>query len=366
MSLKPPPRRPASARIGTQVIRVLKPDSNLDDRKEQVLRAVVVDYTSTAIPVGSQMLAQRHFARWSAATIRNELAYLMETGHLRQPHTSSGRVPSDLGYRYFVDYLMEEESVGKGLRHSLLEFFEALPLELEAILEGTALAMARAADNVGVVTAPRTSESKLKYTDLIHLDGGRILAIVVLEGNLVRQQPVELKADVDQDLLGQFSNQLNQDVKGKTAADLRSYLEANPLEDWQEKVVEGVAEFMAAHDAQSATVVIHDGVRNLLRQPEFGDAGRLMPVLELLEESRALARVLESMDASEKVEVVIGDENGNLQLRECSLVMTTYGTPGFTGTVGTIGPTRMAYPQVVARLRYISELAGQAVARLYQ
>src|ERR1700716_1451849 len=181
--------------------------AGLDDRKEQVLRAVVVDYTSTAIPVGSQMLAQRHFARWSAATIRNELAYLME-----------------------------EESVGKGLRHSLLEFFEALPLELEAILEGTALAMARAADNVGVVTAPRTSEAKLKYTDLIHLDPGRILAIVVLEGNLVRQQPVELKADIDQELLSQFSGQLNQDVKGKTAADLRSYLEANPLEDWQEKV----------------------------------------------------------------------------------------------------------------------------------
>jgi heat-inducible transcriptional repressor len=345
---------------------VLKQDSNLDDRKEQVLRAVVVDYTSTAIPVGSQALAQRHFARWSAATIRNELAYLMETGHLRQPHTSSGRVPSDLGYRYFVDYLMEEESVSRQLQHSILEFFEALPLELEAILEGTALAMARAADNVGVVTAPRTSEAKLKYTDLIHLDAGRILAIVVLEGNLVRQQPVELQADIDQELLSQFSNQLNHDLKGKTAADLRQHLEANRLEDWQAKVVEGVAEFMAAHDSQTATVVIHDGVRNLLKQPEFGDAGRLMPVLELLEESRALARVLESIAASEKVEVVIGDENGNLQLRECSLVMTTYGTPGFTGTLGTIGPTRMAYPQVVARLRYISELASQAVARLYQ
>ncbi len=345
---------------------MLKQDSNLDDRKEQVLRAVVVDYTSTAVPVGSQALAQRHFARWSAATIRNELAYLMETGHLRQPHTSSGRVPSDRGYRYFVDYLMEEESVSKQLRHSMLVFFEALPLELEAILEGTALAMARAADNVGVVTAPRTSEAKLKYIDLIHLDPGRILAIVVLEGNLVRQQPVELKADIDQELLSQFSSQLNQDLKGKTAADLRKHVDAIQLEDWQAKVIEGVADFMAAHDSQSATVVIHDGVRNLLRQPEFGDAGRLMPVLELLEESRSLARVLESMAASEKVEVVIGDENGNLQLRECSLVMTTYGTTGFTGTVGTIGPTRMAYPQVVARLRYISELAGQAVARLYQ
>jgi heat-inducible transcriptional repressor len=345
---------------------VLKDQANLDDRKEQVLKAVVVDYTTTAVPVGSQALATRHFARWSAATIRNELAFLMDTGHLRQPHTSSGRIPSDLGYRYFVDYLMEEEAVGTELRASMLDFFEALPLELEAILEGTALAMARAADNVGVVTAPRTSESKLKYIDLIHLDAGRILAVVVLEGNLVRQQPVELAASVDQELLGVFSRRLNADLKGATARELTAYAGSGELDDWQTSVVSGIAEFMQAHDSQSATVVVHDGVRNLLKQPEFVDSERLLPVLELLEESRGLARVLEAMDPAAKVEVLIGDENGDLHLRECSLVMTTYGAPGFIGTVGTIGPTRMRYPQVVARLRYVSALASQAVARLYQ
>ena len=345
---------------------MLKDQTNLDDRKEQVLKAVVVDYTTTAVPVGSQALATRHFARWSAATIRNELAFLMDTGHLRQPHTSSGRIPSDLGYRYFVDYLMEEEVVGTELRASMLDFFEALPLELEAILEGTALAMARAADNVGVVTAPRTSESKLKYIDLIHLDAGRILAVVVLEGNLVRQQPVELAASVDQELLGVFSRRLHADLKGATARELTAYATSGELDDWQTSVVSGIAEFMQAHDSQSATVVVHDGVRNLLKQPEFVDSERLLPVLELLEESRGLARVLEAMDPAAKVEVLIGDENGDLHLRECSLVMTTYGAPGFIGTVGTIGPTRMRYPQVVARLRYVSALASQAVARLYQ
>jgi heat-inducible transcriptional repressor len=345
---------------------VLKQDSNLDDRKEQVLKAVVDDYTTTAVPVGSQALAARHFARWSAATIRNELAFLMESGHLRQPHTSSGRVPSDLGYRYFVDFLMEEEAVSSDVRQSMLEFFEALPRELEAILAGTALAMARAGENVGVVTAPRTSESKLKYNDLIHLDEGRILAIVVLEGNLVRQQPVQLATNIDQDLLGAFSNLLNHDLKGKTAADLGAYIKDHELEDWQVLVVEGVADFMSAHDSESATVVIHDGVRNLVRQPEFVDAERLLPVLELLEKSGDLARVLDSIDPAAKVEVLIGDENGDLHLRECSLVMTTYGAPGLTGTVGMIGPTRMHYPQVVARLSYISELAGRLVARLYQ
>jgi heat-inducible transcriptional repressor len=345
---------------------VLKQESNLDDRKEQVLKAVVVDYTMTAVPVGSLSLAERHFARWSAATIRNELAFLMETGHLRQPHTSSGRVPSDLGYRYFVDFLMEEETVSVDVRHGLSEFFEALPPELEAILEGTALAMARAADNVGVVTAPRTSHSTLKHIDLIHLEEGRILAIVVLGGNIVRQQPVEVEADVDQDLLGAFSSLLNQDLKGKTATDMVAYARDHELEEWQVVVLENIAAYMSAHDSASAVAVVHDGVRNLVRQPEFVDAERLLPVLELLEESRDLGRVLESMHPGARIEVLIGDENDDLHLRECSLVMTSYGAPGHTGTLGTIGPTRMRYPQVVARLSYISELASQAVARLYQ
>ena len=345
---------------------MLKQDSNLDDRKEQVLKAVVVDYTISAVPVGSLTLAERHFARWSAATIRNELAFLMETGHLRQPHTSSGRVPSDLGYRYFVDFLMDEEAVSNEVRHSLLEFFEALPPELEAILDGTALAMARAADNVGVVTAPRTSHSKLKHIDLIHLDKGRILAIIVLEGNIVGQQPLKVEASIDQDLLGAFANLLNQDLKGKTAADMATYVKDHELEDWQVVVAGNVADYLSAHDSESAIAVVHDGVRNLVRQPEFVDAERLLPVLELLEESRDLARVLESMNPGGGVAVLIGDENGDLHLRECSLVMTSYGAPGHTGTVGTIGPTRMLYPQVVARLSYISELASQAVARLYQ
>jgi heat-inducible transcriptional repressor len=163
-----------------------------------------------------------------------------------------------------------------------------------------------------------------------------------------------------------FSRRLNHDLKGATARELTAYAALGELEDWQVSVVSGIAEFMEAHDSQSATVVVHDGVRNLLKQPEFVDSERLLPVLELLEESRGLARVLEAMDPAAKVEVLIGDENGDLHLRECSLVMTTYGAPGFIGTVGTIGPTRMRYPKVVARLRYVSALASQAVARLYQ
>ncbi|GAC1583971.1 MAG: heat-inducible transcriptional repressor HrcA [Candidatus Dormibacteria bacterium] len=339
--------------------------AGLDDRKEQVLRAVVVDYTTTAIPVGSQALADR-LARWSSATIRNELANLMETGHLQQPHTSSGRVPSPLGYRYFVDYLMEEGRVEPGLREDYRAFFTALPLDTEAILEGTALILARAADSVGVVSAPRTSSSRLKYVNLVHLEGARILALVVLEGNLVRQQPLELPEAVDQAGLDGFSNRLNAGLKGRDTQEVEARTHEPQLDPWQQAVVHGIVSVMTAYDEQSARVIVHDGVRNLVKQPEFLEPGRLMPVLELLEESRQLARVLESLDPGEQLSVVIGDENPDSHLRDCTVVLTTYRAPGgVTGTMGTIGPTRIRYPEVVARVRYIAQLAGDSLGRLY-
>jgi heat-inducible transcriptional repressor len=339
--------------------------AKLDDRKQKVLKAVVDDYTVTAVPVGSQALAARYFARWSAATIRNELAFLMETGHLEQPHTSSGRIPSDRGYRYFVDFLMEEEPVEAGVEAGLHRLFRKLPVDLEAILEGTAMALAHSMENVGVVTAPRTSEARLKYVDLVHLDGPRILALVVLEGNIVRQQLMDLESEIKQERLSELSGRLNQMVKGSTQVELRGHLEGGTFKGWEKIAAEGIADFMAVFDAQSATVVVHDGVRNLVRQPEFLETEKLVPVLELLEQSRELARVLESIDAEDEVEFVIGDENPDTHLRGCSLVLTSYTALGFRGTLGTIGPTRMRYPQVVARLRLISRLAGESVARLY-
>jgi heat-inducible transcriptional repressor len=338
-------------------------EKGLDDRKEQVLKAVVDDYTTTAVPVGSQILAERYFARWSSATIRNELARLMETGHLQQPHTSSGRIPSDRGYRYFVNFLMEEEPLDPALRARLRKTYESLPLDVEAILEATAMAVAQAVDSVGVVTAPRTSECRLKHLDLVHLDGPRILALVVLEGNLVRQQPLDLPLEIDQQRLAELSARLNHDLKGRTRSEIRTYLDAAGLELWQIAAVAGVAEFMDAYDDQSAAVVVHDGVRNLLRHPEFVGPDRLLPVLEMLEHSRDLARVLEAVGP--EVEVMIGDENPDSHLRGCSLVMTTYGAAESHGTIGAIGPTRMRYPQVVVRVRYISQLAGEAIARVY-
>ena len=339
----------------------------MENRKQAILRAVVKEFTASAVPVGSQALQSRYFVNLSSATIRSELAELADLGYLAQPHTSAGRVPTDSGYRYFVDYLMEEPAVDSAVGMRLQRHFDKLPLDIEAILEGTAMILSQMGDSIGIVTAPRTRECKLKHLDLVQLEGKRILAIIVLEGNLVRQQPLVLADDVGQEELGELAGRLNSGVRMKSAAELRAYARKQRLTGWRLSVVDGVADFMAAYDSHSSTFVVHDGVRNLVKHPEFTDREHLLPVLELLEESRALSQVLELLSAESSLDVVIGAENPDLHLQECSLLMTSYETAGqLRGTLGTIGPTRMRYAEVIAGLRFVSQLAGEAISRIYE
>ena len=139
----------------------------LDERKQQILKAVVADYTVTGVPVGSQVLAAKYFIALSSATIRNELADLVGTGYLQQPHTSAGRVPTDRGYRYFVDFLMDPEAVSPTVRRTVKQAFETAPHSVEGILEKAAMVLAQVTENVSLVTAPESSEARIKHIDLV-------------------------------------------------------------------------------------------------------------------------------------------------------------------------------------------------------
>src|SRR5205807_43355 len=253
----------------------------LDERKQQILKAVVSDYTVTGVPVGSQVLAAKYFIALSSATIRNELADLVGTGYLQQPHTSAGRVPTDRGYRYFVDFLMDPEAVSPTVRRTVKQAFETAPHSVEGILEKAAMVLAQVTENVSLVTAPESSEARIKHIDL-------------------------------------------------------------------------VIDSISSHQATRQSVVLHDGVRNLLRHPEFVEVNRLEELLELLEQGAQLAGILQQVAFDKDVEIIIGRENTSSGLRECSLVLTTYKMDErVRGTIGVIGPTRMHYGQVVARVRLV-------------
>lgn len=336
----------------------------LDQRKQQILKAVVADYTRTGIPVGSASLAL-HLATWSSATIRNELATLSEVGYLIQPHTSAGRVPSDLGYRYYVDFLMDEEDVPTAVRRQIDPFFTVMPASVEEILETAATALAKAVDALSLVTTPRALGVRVKHLDLVNLNDTQALLVLVLEGNLVRQHALELSAPADQATLSAIAAGLNAVVVGLNAAGMSRIPESvGPHAVLERELLRQIIAFMAVVDAQQDTLILHDGVRNLLRQPEFGDVDLLQQVIEVVEEERMLAALITAADLDHGVQIMIGRESGVAELSRCSLVLTTYRAGAERrGTIGVLGSTRMAYAQVGPRVRYVAQRVGRAVER---
>ena len=337
----------------------------LDARKQQILKAVVADYTRTGVPVGSAALAA-HLATWSSATIRNELATLSEVGYLIQPHTSAGRVPSDLGYRYYVDFLMEEEGISAAVRRQLEPYFSGLQANLEDVLEVAATTLALAADAVSLVTAPRAMGTKLKHLDLVSLDADHALLVLVLDGNVVRQHPLSLATAADQALLSSVAVDLNTTLVG-LSADAIAALPAptGPNQALRAELIADLIAFIQSVDAQQDTLILHDGVRNLLHQPEFGDVELLQQVIEVVEEQRILAALLTAVDLDHGMQIVIGRESGMEELSRCSLVLTTY-RAGDTrrGTIGVLGPTRMPYAQVAPRVRFVAQQVGRVLTRV--
>jgi heat-inducible transcriptional repressor len=328
----------------------------LDERKQQILKAVVSDYTVTGMPVGSQVLAAKYFIALSSATIRNELADLVGTGYLQQPHTSAGRIPTDRGYRYFVDFLMEPEAASPTARRTVKQEFESAPRSVDGILEKAAMVLSQVTDNVSLVTAPEVSESRIKHIDLVSLEPQSVLIILVLEGNLIKQHVVHLERATSQDDLSRMAAMLNRKVKGQTADELSGRLDQlGEDRKEQRRIIEQVIESISIHQAKRQTVVLHDGVRNL----------RLEELMELLEQGAQLASILQQVAFEKDVEIIIGRENTSSGLRECSLVLTTYNMADrVRGTIGVIGPTRMHYGQVVARVRLVSHATSEVLAHL--
>ncbi len=340
--------------------------NHLDERKHQILETVVVDYTRTHVPVGSQLVAA-HLAAWSSATIRNELANLVEDGYLIQPHTSSGRVPSDQGYRYYVNFIMEEEPISAEVKLSIDRCFRPSLHSLDELLESAAEALATATEAVGIIACPQVSMSRIKHLDLVELEEpGKALLLVVLDGNVVRERVIALPGDVDQEGLSELALDLARSVRGLSVHEIPSRVPVNPVSGMSEgdgiraAVLGELAGFLHDLDAERGHWVIHDGVRNLLRQPEFDDIAKLGQVMEVLEEEQIIAKLLEDIDRDARkipgVRIIIGRENEVEQLTHCSLVFTSFRIDSSRfGTIGILGPTRMYYSQVAPRVRYVAQ-----------
>jgi heat-inducible transcriptional repressor len=336
----------------------------MEPRKKAILKAVVQEFTESAVPVGSQALVSRYFLNLSSATIRNELSNLGDLGYLIQPHTSSGRIPSDLGYRYFVDFLMESQSVTPQVDDYISDQIRNAPADSQAFVEKVAMVVATVTQNASVVTAPHGPRARLKHLDLVSLEPRVVLLILLVEGNLLRQQVLELTVRMEQDGLTKLGNRILAQLVGEDREAVSARIRLLTVGPEQE-ILQRIHDLLDQFERGAETLVVHDGVRNLLKQPEFSDANRLQEVLEILEESRHLSALLRELIGESDLQVVIGSENGTEQLRSCSVALTTYGPAGrLPGTLGVVGPTRMQYAQIVGRLGAVARAASDRMAEM--
>ena len=326
----------------------------LSERRQKVLRALIEDYIEYALPVGSRTLTERHHLGVSPATVRNDLSALEDAGFIQQPHTSAGRVPTDAGYRTFVDELLLSGLAEEERPHrDMVEELRSSASELDALMERTSAALARLTNCLSVVMAPSVVAGRIPQITLVSLSDWQAIVIVVAEDGQVVNRTITFTEEVSADELAGAQNLLNRVLVGQSARDVRRSLDANTVEALSDPlvqlIIDEVIDCLGESDGNRAHSL---GISSLLRQPEFSDAKALLPVMEVLEDDRVLLHTFdETAQEGGPVMVRIGHENPASELAGVSIVACPYGRGEADGIVAVIGPTRMNYASAIRAVR---------------
>jgi heat-inducible transcriptional repressor len=338
----------------------------LDDRKLAVLRAIVRDYVATEEPVGSKTLVDRHNLGVSPATIRNDMAVLEEEGYIAQPHTSAGRIPTDKGYRLFVDRLSEVRALSPAERRAIQQFMDNA-VNLDDVVDRTVRLLSQLTRQVAVVQYPSLSGATVRHLELLNMAPGRVMMVLITDTGRVEQRVVEVPVVTSDDLLPDLRARLNAVMDGKrlTAADQAvaalgtQFRVVDPVVDGAvvSRVVDALREMI---DESRDQRVVMAGAANLTRAGhDFSDS--LHVVLEALEEQVVLMRLLGEA-ATPDLSVRIGHETTVAGLAGTSVVASTYGRGEVVSRLGVIGPTRMDYPGTMGAVRAVARYVGQLIS----
>lgn len=333
----------------------------LTERQEHILRLMVRSYIETGVPVGSQTLVEYYDLKVSSATVRNELSVLDDLGYLQQLHTSAGRIPTEEGYRYFVQRLVGEFELPLDERQMIRHQFHQTRLELDQWMRLAAAVLAHASRGASIVTAPQPSAIRFRHVQLISTQGRLVLMILVLVGGQVQQQMLTLAEPVTQARLSSVAAKLNSRYENADYDELysRQYQHDDALE---RDVLKLVLNGMARADRRGISDIYRDGLANIVEDEGTRQAVRV------LEEGTFLASVLtETLEPDARgVQVVIGGEGRWEELRDCTMILARYGAIGqLTGAVAVLGPTRMAYGRNISAVRFVAELMSGLVSDYY-
>jgi heat-inducible transcriptional repressor len=331
----------------------------LDERKLSVLRAIVEDYVTTREPVGSKALAERHSLGVSPATIRNDMASLEDEGYITQPHTSAGRVPTDTGYRLFVDRLATIKPLSAAERRAISTFLEGA-LDLDDIVTRTVRLLAQVTGQVAVVQYPSLTRSQVRHVEIVSLNPRRLMVVVISTTGRVEQRTLDIAVDIDDEAIADLRNNINEAVDGKLWSEIPEAAETVAQKmsiEFRPTVAAIIATMVESLASEGEERVVLAGTANLaLFNTDF--PGSIQPILEALEEHVVLLRLMGEATSPSQVSVRIGRELPVEGLSTTSLVSSTYGAAGI-GHLGVIGPTRMDYPGTIGAVHAVAQYVGR-------
>lgn len=328
----------------------------LDDRKVTILKAIIKTYLETGEPVGSRTISKYTDLKLSSATIRNEMSDLEELGYIVQPHTSAGRIPSDQGYRFYVDQIMQEkEQEVTEVKELMIQRVD----RVELILKKLAQLLAANTNYAAMISGPQYHHNKLKFIQLSQMDESKLLVVIVVEGNLIKNTMVEMPEEITREELLNLNILLNSALNGLTIAEInldvisRLKEQAGPHSHVVDLVLSEVAAAIRADDEDLQ--IYTSGATNIFKYPELSDGAKASQLLSTLEQKEMLQELIDDVNASEEntgIQVYIGDETPLQSMKDCSVVTANYELgEGIRGTIGIIGPKRMDYEKVLSTLK---------------
>ena len=337
----------------------------LSDREKLILRSIIQQFILTASPVGSRFITKKYDIGFSPATVRNIMADLEESGFIGHPHTSAGRVPTDKGYRFYVDSLMEIQKIRNSEKGLINKGLGVEQIETDEILRLTTAILSNITKQLACVTYPRLDTGVLAKLQIVSLSSSRILIVISIKGGLVKTITMEVDSEIKPAQIESVQSLLNERLCGLTFKEIRSTLSERfrDVEEDQRPVIRLFVDSVDKifKDVNSKDNIFLTGASNIIKQPEFEDPEKIPGIVELIENKDIIIHILDkgSDTAPDQVFISIGSENEDRKLEEYSFVSKEYSIEGSSGTLGIIGPKRMEYSKVVAIVDYMAKMLSE-------
>jgi len=342
----------------------------LTERQLFLFKLLINDYIRSAEPIGSRAISKRDDVQYSSATIRNELADMEELGYLEKPHSSSGRIPSEKGYRFYVDHLLSPVILSRQEMSNIKRAFRDQYDELEKVIQGTADIISDFTHYTSIVLGPELLETKLKHMQIIRLSEDVSVLIIITNTGHVEKRTITLPGGMKAEEIEKLVNIINIRLKGTPLYKITSVIDRELKTvlrqhlSYYKQVIKMLNTSLEYH---SSDQVYFGGKTNILSQPEFKDINKVLPLLNVLESREVVHDLLKSVNSQQGIHIKIGQENHLNEIKDCSIITASYSMGDeYLGTVAVIGPTRMTYPKVITLLDIVSKSLSKSLTLRYQ